>query len=94
VSTAQRQEEHNPNFTPLRTPEEVRRYVAAHAPRHAARYPNAVRRRKLFRRATLLFLLCFSSLQYYFLGIGLEILSIPGLIAFVPTVAAGQEGGS
>jgi hypothetical protein len=48
-----------------------------------------LRRKRLFRRATLLFLLCFSTLQYYFLSIGLEILSIPSLIVFVPTVAAG-----
>jgi hypothetical protein len=89
VITAQRQEEYDPNFSPLRTAEEVRRYVAAHAPRNAARYANTLRRRKIFRRATLLFLLCFSTLQYYFLSIELEILSIPSLIVFVPTVGAG-----
>jgi hypothetical protein len=89
VLTAQQQQEHAPNFGPLRTREEVRRYVAAHAARKAARHVGTWRTPQFFRRTTLLSVLCFSTLQYYFLSIGLEILSIPNLIVFVPTAGLG-----
>jgi hypothetical protein len=89
VLTAQRQPAYDPKLTPLRTRDDVRRYVGTLPARNAARQAGIVRRQQLFRRATLLSALCFSVLQYYFLSIGVEMLSIPNLIVFIPTVGAG-----
>jgi hypothetical protein len=74
---------------PLRTREDVRRYVAAAAGGHLARHAAASRRQQLVRQVGLLSLLCFAVLQYYFLSIGVEILSMPNLIVFLPGSAPG-----
>jgi hypothetical protein len=64
-------------------------YLAAIAAQNEARLAATLRKRKRFRQVGLLSLLCFSVLQYYFLSIGVEILSMPNLIVFFPTPGAG-----
>jgi hypothetical protein len=73
----------------LRTREDVRRYVDAAAGGHLARHAAASRRQRLVRQVGLLSVLCFAVLQYYFLSIGVEILSMPNLIVFLPGWASG-----
>jgi hypothetical protein len=89
VLTAQSREQFDPKLTRLRTRDDAKRYVGTLGARNAARQAKIVYTQQLCRRATLLSVLCFSVLQYYFLSIGLEILAMPNLIVFIPNVGAG-----
>jgi hypothetical protein len=68
------------------TREEIRQSVENSLQAAAAAQERAVRRSQLVRRTTLLSLLCFSVLQFYFLSLGVELLSMPRLTVFVPPV--------
>ena len=89
MSTVQQWDEHDPKLTPLLTREDVRRYLHAVAARNAARHAHTWRRQKVVRRATLLITLCLSILQYYFLSIGVEIVSLPSVIVFIRSAVLG-----
>ena len=80
---ARQPQEHDPKLSPVRTREDVRQLLAAVAARNATAHSDIWRRQQLFRRATLLLVLCFSTLQYYFLSVGVEILAIPTLTVFI-----------
>jgi hypothetical protein len=83
VSTVQQCDEHDPKLIPLLSREDVRRYLDAVSTRNAARHADTWRKQKVVRRATLLITLCLSILQYYFLSIGVEIVSLPSLTVFI-----------
>jgi hypothetical protein len=89
MSTVQQCDEHDPKLTPLPTREDVRRYLHAVAARNAARRADAWRRQRVVRRAALLVTLCLSFLQYYFLSIGLEIVSISRFTVFIRSAILG-----
>lgn len=89
MSTVQQCDEHDPKLTPLPTREDVRRYLHAVAAQNAARHAETWRRQKVVRRATLLITLCFSILQYYFLSIGLDIVSISSFTVFIRSAIHG-----
>jgi hypothetical protein len=89
MSTLQQCDEHDPKFARLPTREDVRRYLDAVAARNAARHADTWRRQRVVRRATLLLALCCSILQYYFLSIGVEIVSLPSFTVFIRSAILG-----
>ena len=89
MPTVQQFDEHDPKLTSLPTREDVRRYLYAVAARNAASHADTRRRQRVVRRATLLLALCFSILQYYFLSVGLEIVSIPSFTVFIRSAILG-----
>lgn len=73
----------------LRSKEDVRRYIEQRSARNANDDPS-VRHWRVLGRATLLAVLTYSTLQYYFLHVLVEILSLPSLTTFsVPLLGAG-----
>ena len=75
----------------LRTREDIRKYVAEVATRNAAASVPRLERWKRLRLMSLFTLLCFAGLQYYFLTVGVEVLSMPRLTVFLPAVR-GRRG--
>ena len=65
----------------LRSREEVRRYIEERTSRSAGDLPS-VRFWRLAGRATLVTLLVYAALQYYFLHVFVEIYSLPSLTTF------------
>jgi hypothetical protein len=73
----------------IRTREDARRYVDGLLIRANALELPSVRRWRLAAKATMLTLLAFSGLQYYFLNIFLEIISLPGITVFTGPITIG-----
>ena len=73
----------------IRTREDARRYVDGLLVRGNAPDLPSVRRWRLAAKATLLTLLAFSGLQYYFLNVFLEIMSLPGMTVFTGPITIG-----
>lgn len=69
----------------LRTREDVRRYISE-ASTKSARDDLSIRRWQVAGRATLLVVLGYSVLQYYFLTVFVEILSLPDTTVFTVPV--------
>ena len=65
----------------LRSREEVRRYIAARGARSVEDDPS-VRFWRLAGRATLITLVVYAALQYYFLHVFVEIMALPALTTF------------
>lgn len=72
----------------IRTPEDARRYVQALSFISGRNLPSVASWR-LAARATLLVLLAFSGLQFYFMNVFIEILSLPSMTVFVPLLKGG-----
>lgn len=72
----------------IRTPEDARQYVRALSFESGRNLPSVARWRHA-GQATLLVLLGFSALQFYFMHIFIEILSLPSLTVFVPLLKGG-----
>ena len=68
---------------PLRTLEDVKQCVAARVTQSASLQAKLARRQRLVRRAALLAGLGCSTFQYYFLSVGVHILSMPSLTVFL-----------
>ena len=81
MRTARKQEITDPQF---RSRDDVKQYLYRKTARDHARYAELTLRRTAFRRVGLLSVLCFCVLQYYFLSIGLELVSMPKLLVFLP----------
>ena len=71
--------------TEIRTPDDARRYIEALSSKSGRDLPSVARWRRA-SQVTLLVLLAFSSLQFYFMNVFIEILSMPSLTVFVPLV--------
>lgn len=72
----------------IRTREDARRYVHALAHKSGRDLPSVARWRRA-GQVTLFVLLGYSALQFYFLNVFVEILSLPSLTVFVPLLKAG-----
>jgi hypothetical protein len=68
---------------PIRTREDVREYLKEIAARKASDDPS-VQRWKMAKHATLLVVLSAAFLQYYFLDVALQIMSLRAVTYFVP----------
>ena len=66
----------------FRNREEIRRYIEARAARSVEDLPS-VQLWRLAGQATLLTLLVYAALQYYFLHVFVEIYSLPSLTTFI-----------
>jgi hypothetical protein len=77
-----RREQAGVEASSLRTREDVRRYVE-HLRKRPVAKNLSVKCWQVARRATLLSALCLAMLQYYFLSVGVDILSMPGVTVFV-----------
>jgi len=72
----------------IRTPEDARRYVRALSSKSGRELPGVARWRRA-GQVTLFVLLAFSGLQFYFMNVFIEILSLPSLTVFVPLLKGG-----
>jgi hypothetical protein len=72
----------------MRTRDDARQHVHALALKRGRTLPGVARWRRA-AQATLVVLLSFSALQFYFMTVFIEILSLPGLTVFVPLLKGG-----
>lgn len=72
----------------IRTREDTRRYVRGLDSKSGRNLPSVKRWRRA-GQVTLLLLLGYSAFQLYFLGVFVEILSLPGVTVFVPLLKGG-----
>ncbi len=79
----------DPSVAALRTRDDVSRYVAARIAHTEARRADVRQTQQAFRRAMVVFGLSVSGLQFYFMSIGVEIMSLPSVTVFMRTTVAG-----
>jgi hypothetical protein len=76
-------------FTDIRTPEDARRYIDSLLSQSGRDLPSVARWRRA-SKVTLVVLLGFSVLQFYFMNVFIEILSMSSVTVFVPLVKGGS----
>jgi hypothetical protein len=76
------------NSPVIRSREDMRRYLGELALKKAGDVPS-VQAWQRMRQATMFLLLAGAALQYYFLSVYLEILSLPGVVVFIPPIKVG-----
>ena len=73
----------------IRTREDVRHYINGLYIRGSGRDLPSVRRWRLAARATMGTVLLCAALQYYFITVFMEIMSLPGITVFTGPIAIG-----